>query len=308
MEDITDTAFRTLCKEKGADVLYSEFIAADGIIRDARKSLFKFTFKESERPYGIQIFGQEENALSEAAKIVEAYKPDFIDINFGCPAKKVVCKGGGAALLNDIPKMIKITEAVVKSVSLPVTVKTRIGWDDKNKNIVEIAEMLQDVGIKALAIHGRTRAQMYTGEADWTLIGEVKNNPRMQIPIFGNGDVNTPERALEYKNRYGVDGLMIGRASIGNPWIFQQIKAFLETGQIIEEPNIDDRVDVCINYLQRAIALNGNITGLLRTRRHYSNFFKGIPNFKPYRQELVVLDTVEKIIDKLNEVREVFKF
>jgi len=307
MEDVTDTAFRSLCKENGADVVCSEFIAANGIIRDVKKSLFKITFNEAERPYGVQIFGEDIPVLIEAAQIVQSYKPDFIDLNFGCPAKKVVNKGGGAALLNDIPKMIQIAEAVVNNVNIPVTVKTRIGWDEKNKNIVEIAEKLQDVGIKALAIHGRTRAQLYTGEADWTQIGEVKNNPRMYIPIFGNGDINSPQKALEYKNRYGVDGLMIGRASIGNPWIFKEIKSYLETGQIIPEPDIDERVNICIKYLQRAMALYGNITGLLRTRRHYSNFFRGIPNFKPYRLQLVTSDSEEKVILLLNEIKDKFR-
>ena len=306
MEDITDTSFRSICKENGADVLYSEFIAADGIIRDVKKSLLKITFDESERPYGVQIFGKDIPVLTEAAQIVATYKPDFIDLNFGCPVRKVVSKGGGAALLNDTPKMVQIAEAVVRSVSLPVTVKTRIGWDNNNKNIVDVAERLQDAGIKALAIHGRTKAQMYTGEADWTLIGEVKNNPRMLIPIFGNGDVNSPQKALEYKNRYGVDGLMIGRASIGNPWLFNQIKTYLETGQLIPEPDLDEKVKTCIKYLKSSIALNGNITGLLRTRRHYSNFFKGIPNFKPYRLELVTSDTEEKIIAVLYDILEKF--
>ena len=307
MEDVTDSAFRSLCKENGADVLYSEFISADGIIRNARKSLFKITFNEIERPYGVQIVGTDIPALVEAAQIVESYKPDFIDLNFGCPVKKVVNKGGGAALLNDTPKMVQIAEAVVNNVNIPVTVKTRIGWDDKNKNIVDVAERLQDVGIKALAIHGRTKAQMYTGEADWTLIGEVKDNPRMIIPIFGNGDINSPEKALEYKNKFCVDGIMIGRASIGNPWIFKQVKSYLETGQILPDPGIDDRVNVCINYLRRAIALNGSITGLLRTRRHYSNFFRGIPNFKPYRLQLVTSDSEEKVILLLNEIKDKFR-
>ena len=303
MEDVTDSAFRSLCKENGADVLYSEFIASDGIIRDVKKSLSKISFNESERPYGVQIFGKDISTLVEAAQIVQSYNPDFIDLNFGCPVKKVVNKGGGAALLNDTAKMVKIAEAVVRNVNLPVTVKTRIGWDNSKKNIVEIAEKLQDAGIKAIAIHGRTKAQMYTGDADWTLIGEVKNNPRMHIPVFGNGDINSPQKALEYKNKYGVDGIMIGRASIGNPWIFNRIKAYLETGQVLPEPDISEKVDACITYLRNSIALNGRVTGILKMRRHYSNFFKAIPNFKPFRLELVTSDSEEEIILKLNEIK-----
>jgi len=306
MEDVTDSAFRSLCKENGADVLYSEFISSDAIIRDVKKSLFKITFTEAERPYGVQIFGKDVDTLVEAAQIVQTYNPDFIDLNFGCPVRKVVNKGGGAALLNDTARMVKIAEAVVKNVSIPVTVKTRIGWDNNNKNIVEVAEKLQDAGIKAIAIHGRTKAQMYAGDADWTLIGEVKNNPRMHIPVFGNGDINSPEKASEYRNKYGVDGIMIGRATIGNPWIFNKIKTYLETGQIIPEPDLSEKVEACIKYLRSSIALNGSITGILKTRRHYSNFFKAIPNFKPFRFELVTSASEEEIISKLNEIRDKF--
>lgn len=306
MEDVTDSVFRSICKEQGADVLFSEFISADGLVHDAYKSMYKINFKESERPYGVQIFGQTIPSLIEAAQIVESFKPDFIDLNFGCPVKKVVRRGGGAALLNDVPKMLQFTEAVIKSVSLPVTVKTRLGWDSKNQNIVEVAERLQDVGIKAISIHGRTKAQMYTGEADWTLIGEVKNNPRMNIPIFGNGDINSPEKALDYKNRYGVDGIMIGRASFGNPWIFKRVKHYITTGQLLPDPSISEKVKTCITYLQNSIALNGNVTGIHKMRRHYSEFFKAIPNFKPHRLELVTADSEEKIINKLREIEEVF--
>ena len=306
MEGVTDSVFRSICKEQGADVLYSEFISADGLIHDAHKSTYKIKFEEVERPYGVQIFGQTIPSLIEAAQIVESFKPDFIDLNFGCPVKKVVRRGGGAALLNDIPKMIQFTEAVVKSVSLPVTVKTRLGWDSKSQNIVEVAEKLQDVGIKAISIHGRTKAQMYTGEADWTLIGEVKNNPRMTIPIFGNGDINSPEKALDYKNRYGVDGIMIGRASFGNPWIFKRVKHYITTGQLLPDPSISEKVKMCITFLQNSIALNGHVTGIHKMRRHYSEFFKAIPNFKPHRIELVTSDSEEKIINKLREIEELF--
>lgn len=306
MEDVTDSAFRSICKEQGADVLYSEFISADGLIRDAQKSMYKINFDESERPFGVQIFGQTIPSLIEAAQIVETYKPDFIDLNFGCPVKKVVRRGGGAALLNDVPKMLQFTEAVVKSVSLPVTVKTRLGWDSKNLNIVEVAERLQDVGIKAISIHGRTKAQMYTGEADWTLIGEVKNNPRMNIPVFGNGDINSPEKALDYKNKYGVDGIMIGRASFGNPWIFRSVKHYIATGLLLPDPSISEKVKMCITFLQNSIALNGHVTGIHKMRRHYGEFFKAIPNFKPHRIELVTADSDEKIINKLKEIETLF--
>lgn len=302
MEDVTDKAFRELCKEQGADVVYSEFISADGLIRDARKSVVKLTFSEFERPIGIQLFGKDIPALCEAARIAESYKPDFIDLNFGCPVKKVVAKGGGAALLNNIPLMISIAEAVSHSVSIPVTAKTRLGWDEKNKPIVDIAERLQDAGIKALTIHGRTKAQLYSGTADWTLIGEVKNNTRMHIPVFGNGDVNSPQKAFEYKNRFGVDGIMIGRAAIGYPWIFRQVKSFLENGTVAPDPSLNDKISTCIKLLRGAIALGGPKTGLLKIRRHYSSVFRALPDFKPFRIRLLTANTEEEVIEVLKSI------
>ncbi len=302
MEDVTDKAFRELCKEQGADVVYSEFISADGLIRDARKSVVKLTFSDMERPIGIQLFGKDIPALCEAARIAESYKPDFIDLNFGCPVKKVVAKGGGAALLNNIPLMISIAEAVSCSVNIPVTAKTRLGWDEKNKPIVDIAERLQDAGIKALTIHGRTKAQLYSGTADWTLMGEVKNNPRMLIPVFGNGDINTPLKALEYKNRYGIDGIMIGRAAIGNPWIFNQVKTFIKNGTETHEPTLNDKINVCIKLLRGAIELSGPKTGLLKIRRHYSSVFRALPDFKPFRLRLLTANTEEEVIEVLKSI------
>lgn len=302
MEDVTDKAFRALCKEQGADVVYSEFISADGLIRDARKSVVKLTFSDMERPIGIQLFGKDIPALCEAARIAESYKPDFIDLNFGCPVKKVVAKGGGAALLNNIPLMISIAEAVSCSVNIPVTAKTRLGWDEKNKPIVDIAECIQDAGIKALTIHGRTKAQLYSGTADWTLMGEVKNNPRMLIPVFGNGDINTPLKALEYKNRYGVDGIMIGRAAIGNPWIFNQVKTFIKNGTETPQPTLNDKINACIKLLRGAIELSGPKTGLLKIRRHYSSVFRALPDFKPFRIRLLTANTEEEVIEVLKSI------
>src|SRR4051794_11168367 len=274
MEDVSDPPFRAVCKEKGADLMYTEFISSEGLIRDAIKSRQKLDIFDYERPVGIQIFGGDEDSLSLAAKIVEVTNPDLLDINFGCPVKKVACKGAGAGVLKDIPLMIRLTEAVVKSTSLPVTVKTRLGWDDNTRNIEEVAERLQDIGIQALSIHGRTRTQMYKGEADWTLIGKVKNNPRIRIPVFGNGDIDSPEKAFEYKNRYGVDGIMIGRAAIGYPWIFNEIRHYLETGHRLAPPSLSERVEVCKKHLRHSVDWKGPITGIHEMRRHYSNYLK----------------------------------
>ena len=306
MEDVSDPPFRAVCKDNGADLMFSEFISSEGLIRDAMKSRQKLDFDEEERPFGIQIFGGDEDALGMSAKICEAVNPDLVDINFGCPVKKVAMKGAGAGVLKDIDLMIRLTAAVVNSTSLPVTVKTRLGWDDNTKNIEEVAERLQDVGIKALSIHGRTRSQMYKGEADWTLIGKVKNNPRIQIPIFGNGDIDSPEKAIEYKNRYGVDGVMIGRAAIGYPWIFNEIKHYIKTGQHLAPPTIEQRIEVCKKHLHKSFTWKGPKIGIFEMRRHYANYLKGLPNIKEYRTKLVTLMTVEEIDAVLDEI--VLKF
>jgi nifR3 family TIM-barrel protein len=303
MEDVSDPPFRALCKKHGADLMFTEFISSEGLIRDAAKSIAKLDIYEYERPVGIQIFGSEIDSMLEATKIIEQTQPDIIDINYGCPVKKVACKGAGAGILQDIPKMVKMTEAIVKSTNLPVTVKTRLGWDDETKYIVEVAERLQDVGIEALSIHGRTRKQMYKGEADWRLIGEVKNNQRMRIPIFGNGDIDTPEKALEYKNQYGVDGIMIGRASIGYPWIFNEIKHYFKTGMPPPSPKLNERVEVAQNHLEMAVKWKGEQLGIVETRRHYSNYFKGIPNFKEYRTKLVTSFDLAEIRQLLEEIK-----
>lgn len=287
MEDVSDPPFREVCKEQGVDLMYTEFISSEGLIRDAIKSKQKLDIFDYERPIGIQIFGGDEEAMELSARIVDATQPDLIDINYGCPVKKVVCKGAGAGILKDIPKMIKLTEAVIKSTNLPVTVKTRLGWDEDSKNIEEVAERLQDIGIQALSIHGRTRMQMYKGEADWTLIGKVKNNPRIHIPIFGNGDINNPQKALEYKNRYGIDGIMIGRAAIGYPWIFKEIKHFLNTGEIIPPPDIEERIRICLQHLRKSVIWKGEKLGILEMRRHYAAYLKGLTNVKEYRMKLV---------------------
>jgi len=307
MEDVSDPPFRAVCKDNGADLMYTEFISSEGLIRDAIKSRKKLDIFEYERPVGIQIFGGDEESLSMAAKIVEVTNPDLLDINFGCPVKKVALKGAGAGVLRDIDLMVRLTDAVVKSTSLPVTVKTRLGWDDNTKNIEEVAERLQDVGIKALAIHGRTRVQMYKGEADWTLIGKVKNNPRIKIPIFGNGDIDSPEKTLEYKNRYGIDGIMIGRAAIGYPWIFNEIKHFLKTGEHLPAPTIEDRLVVCRKHLQKSVEWKGPIVGINEMRRHYTNYLKGLPNIKEFRLKLVTLKTEEEINEVLNEIAVAYK-
>src|SRR5437773_5322264 len=282
MEDVSDPPFPAVCKANGADLMYTEFISSEGLIRDAIKSKQKLDIFDYERPIGIQIFGGDEEAMAMRAKIVEAVTPDLVDINFGCPVKKVVTKGAGAAVLKDVEAMVKLNEAVVRSTSLPVTVKTRLGWDENTKNIEQVAERLQDVGIKALAIHGRTRSQLYKGEADWTLIAKVKDNPRIHIPIFGNGDIDSPEKALEYKHRYGVDGIMIGRAAIGYPWIFNEIKHFLKTGEHLPSPTIEDRVEVCSKHLHRSYEWKGPVVGIFEMRRHYANYLKGLPNIKEY--------------------------
>ena len=302
MEDVSDPPFRAVCKENGADLMYTEFISSEGLIRDAIKSRRKLDIFDYERPIGIQIFGGDEEALALSAKIVEAVQPDLVDINFGCPVKKVVSKGAGAGVLKDIDLMVRLTESVVKSTHLPVTVKTRLGWDDHSKNIEEVAERLQDVGIKALSIHGRTRAQMYKGEADWTLIAKVKNNPRIQIPIFGNGDIDSPEKAWEYKNKYGVDGIMIGRAAIGYPWIFREIKHYFTTKTLLPSPTIRERIDVCKKHLLKSVEWKGPIVGINEMRRHYTNYLKGLPGIKEYRNKLVTLKETEEILQVLTEI------
>ena len=302
MEDVSDPPFRAVCKDNGADLMYSEFISSEGLIRDAMKSKKKLDFSEEERPFGIQIFGGDEEALGLSAKICEAVNPDLVDINFGCPVKKVACRGAGAGVLKDIDLMIRLTSSVVRSTSLPVTVKTRLGWDENSKNIEEVAERLQDAGIKALSIHGRTRSQMYKGEADWSLIAKVKENPRIHIPIFGNGDIDSPEKALEYKNRYGVDGVMIGRAAIGYPWIFNEIKHFVKTGEHLPPPTIQQRIDVIRKHLYRSIEWKNPVVGVNEMRRHYANYLKGLPNIKEYRGRLVILKEVAEIDEVLNEI------
>jgi nifR3 family TIM-barrel protein len=306
MEDVSDPPFRAVCKDNGADLMYTEFISSEGLIRDAIKSRKKLDIFDYERPIGIQIFGGDEESLALAAKIVEVTQPDLLDINFGCPVKKVALKGAGAGVLRDLDLMVRLTDAVVKSTSLPVTVKTRLGWDDNSKNIEEVAERLQDVGIQALAIHGRTRMQLYKGEANWTLIGKVKNNPRIKIPIFGNGDIDSPEKALAYKNRYGVDGIMIGRAAIGYPWIFREIKHFFETGQHLNPPSVEERVAVCRKHLRRSIEWKNPVVGINEMRRHYANYLKGLPNIKEFRNQLVTLKTEEEINAVLDQVAKTY--
>ena len=306
MEDVSDPPFRALCKEQGCDMMYTEFISVEGLIRDADKSVQKLDIYEYERPIGIQIFGAEEDSMRRAAEIVEEAKPEVLDINFGCPVKKVVCKMAGAGILQDIPKMVELTKTIVESTSLPVTVKTRLGWDDQSIHIEDVAERLQDVGIKALSIHGRTRKQMYKGEADWTRIGNIKNNPRIHIPIFGNGDINTPQKAVEYKNRYGVDGIMIGRASIGNPWIFREIKHYVATGEILAPPTIEERVEAARKHLKHSIEWKGERLGIVEMRRHYTNYFRGFRNIKPYRSRLVTTYEPEGIYSILDEIEDVY--
>ncbi|MGE0770849.1 MAG: tRNA dihydrouridine synthase DusB [Cyclobacteriaceae bacterium] len=302
MEDVSDPPFRAVCKEGGADLMYTEFISSEGLIRDAAKSKQKLDIFEYERPIGIQLFGGDIGNMVQSAEIATQANPDLIDINYGCPVKAVACRGAGAALLQDIPKMVKMTEEIVKCTHLPVTVKTRLGWDDKTKNVVDVAERLQDIGIQALTIHGRTRVQMYKGEADWTLIGEIKNNPRMHIPVFGNGDIDSPEKALSYKNRYGVDGVMIGRAAIGYPWIFNEIKHFVKTGERMAAPGIADRVTAVRKHLDFSIKWKGDRLGIFEMRRHYSQYFKGLPDFKPFRTRMVEAMEAREVHAILDEV------
>jgi tRNA-dihydrouridine synthase B len=303
MEDVSDPPFRALCKSEGADLMYTEFISSEGLIRDAAKSVQKLDIFEYERPIGIQIFGSEIESMRQAAQITEEANPDIIDINYGCPVKNVACKGAGAGILQDVPKMVRMTAEIVKSTSKPVTVKTRLGWDEDTKYIVEVAERLQDVGIKAISIHGRTRKQMYKGEADWSLIAEVKNNPRMHIPVFGNGDVDSPQKALEMKLKYGVDGVMIGRASIGYPWIFREIKHFLKTGELLAPPTLEERLSAASRHITMAVDWKGEKTGIFETRRHYTNYFKGLDHFKPFRTRLVTAESLEEITGIFEEIQ-----
>ena len=307
MEDVSDPPFRALCKEQGADLVYTEFISSEGLIRDAAKSRKKLDIYEKERPVGIQIFGANLESMLKTVEIVEESQPDIIDINFGCPVKKVVSKGAGAGILKDIDLMVKLTDAMVKHTNLPITVKTRLGWDFDSIKIVEVAERLQDVGCKAISIHGRTRAQMYKGEADWSFIADVKNNPRMHIPVFGNGDVNTPEKALEMRDVYGLDGAMIGRASIGNPWFFKQVKHFFKTSEHLPEITIAERVAMAKRHLKMEIEWKENeIVGVMETRRHYSNYFRGIPHFKEYRLKMVTSDSAQEVFNVFDEVLQNF--
>ena len=303
MEDVSDPPFRALCKKHGADLMYTEFISSEGLIRDAAKSVKKLDIYEYERPVGIQIFGYDIESMKQAAQIIEKTNPDIIDINYGCPVKKVACKGAGAGILQDIPKMVRMTAEIVKITNLPVTVKTRLGWDDETKFVVETAERLQDVGIEAISIHGRTRKQMYKGEADWTLIGDVKNNPRMRIPVFGNGDIDTPQKALEYKNRYGIDGIMIGRASIGYPWIFREIRHFLNTGEMLATPSVFERVQAAKDHLEMSVNWKGETLGIAEMKRHYTNYFKGISHIKEYRMKLVTSFDYNEIMDTLSFIQ-----
>jgi nifR3 family TIM-barrel protein len=306
MEDVSDPPFRALCKEQGADVVYTEFISSEGLIRDAAKSVIKLDIYEKERPVGIQIFGAELDSMLEAVDIVERSNPDIIDINFGCPVKKVVCKNAGAGILRDIPLMVKLTEEIVKRTKLPVTVKTRLGWDSDSIKIVEVAERLQDVGIKAISIHGRTRVQMYKGVADWGPIAAVKNNQRMHIPVFGNGDVNTPEAAIKMRDEFGLDGAMIGRASIGHPWFFREVKHFMQTGQHLDPPTMQERVEAARRHLSMSIDWKGEKLAVYETRRHYTNYFKGIPNFKPLRMSLVSAETSDEVFETLEKAGKEF--
>ena len=307
MEDVSDPPFRAVCKENGADLMYTEFISSEGLIRHAEKSVQKLDIYDYERPIGIQIFGDKIDSMRQAAAIAEQANPEIVDINYGCPVKKVACKGAGAGILLDLPKMQKMTDEIVKQVNLPVTVKTRLGWDENTIKIVEVAKRLQDVGIKALTIHGRTRKQMYKGEADWTKIAEVKDHPDIHIPIFGNGDIDSPEKALEYREKYGIDGIMIGRAAIGYPWIFNEIKHYFATGEKLPPPNLDDRIEVARKHLDFSVEWKGERKGLFEMRRHYTNYFRGIPNFKPFRTRLVESDSYHEIVAILEEIRNTFE-
>ncbi|GGK74501.1 tRNA dihydrouridine synthase DusB [Rufibacter glacialis] len=305
MEDVSDPPFRAVCKANGADLMYTEFISSEGLIRDAAKSRQKLDIFDYEQPIGIQIFGSDIESMRESAVISAQVGPDLIDINYGCPVKNVACKGAGAALLRDIPKMVAMTSAIVQAVEpfgLPVTVKTRLGWDESTKNVEEVAERLQDIGIKALTVHGRTRVQMYKGEADWTLIRKIKENPRIQIPIFGNGDIDTPEKAVAYKEEFGVDGIMIGRASIGYPWIFREIKHYMQTGELLAPPTIQERIDMCKMHFDKGLEWKGPRLGIFEMRRHYANYFRGLPNVKSYRTRLVQTEDPEEIYAILDEI------
>lgn len=306
MEDVSDPPFRRVCKMQGCDLMYTEFISSEGLIRDAAKSVQKLDIFGYERPIGIQLFGDKIASMVEAAKIAEAAGPDLIDINYGCPVKQVACKGAGAALLQDIPKMVAMTKAVVEAVGLPVTVKTRLGWDDSTKNVEEVAERLQDIGIQALTIHGRTRKQMYKGEADWTLIRSIKENPKIGIPVFGNGDVDSPQRALEWYHQFKVDGVMIGRASIGYPWIFREIKHFAATGEHLPPPTFEERLEVCKIHFEESLAWKGERYGMYEMRRHYANYFRGMPDFKPWRTKLVTMEKTSEIFEIFEELRGVY--
>jgi len=302
MEDVSDPPFRMVCKEQGVDLMYTEFISSEGLIRDAAKSRMKLDIFEYERPIGVQIFGSEIESMVKSAEIIESVNPNLLDINYGCPVSKVTCKGAGAGILQNIPKMVAMTEAVVKATKLPVTVKTRLGWDEGSKNIEEVAERLQDIGIQALTVHGRTRVQMYKGEANWELIAKIKENPRIRIPIFGNGDIDSPEKAWEYKNKYGVDGIMVGRASIGYPWIFREIKHYFKTQELLPPPTIAERVEACKSHFEFSLRWKGEKLGVLEMRRHYTNYFKGIPNFKPFRMDLVTSMDIDFIRKKLDDI------
>ncbi|HXB40564.1 MAG TPA: tRNA dihydrouridine synthase DusB [Bacteroidia bacterium] len=304
MEDVSDPPFRYVCKQGGADLMFTEFISSEGLIRDAIKSKKKLDIFDYERPIGIQIFGGDEEAMAMSARIVDATNPDIVDINFGCPVKKVVCKGAGAGVLKDIELMVRLTKAVIKGTGLPVTVKTRLGWDESMINIMEVAERLQDIGVAALSIHGRTRAQMYKGSANWNWIGEVKNNPRIKIPIFGNGDIETPEQVKAMKDKFGVDGVMIGRASIGYPWVFNEIKHFLKTGRHLSKPSMQLRAEVCKTHLIKSVEWKGEKLGILEMRRHYANYFRGLPDFKQTRTFLVTTDNLQQILQTIDEVAE----
>ncbi len=304
MEDITDPSFRMVCKMFGADFMYTEFISSDGLIRDGEKSFRKLNIYDFERPIGIQLYGHLIDAMVEAAHIAEEAGPELIDINFGCPVKKIANRGAGAGMLRNIPLMIQMTEAIVKAVSLPVTVKTRLGWDEHSKNIVDVAERLQDVGIQAIAIHGRTRAQIYKGAADWTLIGEVKNNPRMKIPVIGNGDIDSPVRAREMFDRFGVDGIMIGRASVGRPWIFRDIRHYLDEGELLSEPDVNEKVDIALSHLEKSLKFKEGTRSIFEMRRHLSNYFKGLPHFKEMRLKLLTTTEIDEIKQILEEIRQ----
>ena len=307
MEDVSDPPFRALCKKNGADLMFTEFISSEGLIRDAEKSVQKLDIYEYERPIGIQIFGDKIESMRQAAEIAEKAKPEIIDINYGCPVKKVACKGAGAGILLDLPKMQSMTKEIVDAVNVPVTVKTRLGWDENSIKIVEVAKRLQDVGIKALTIHGRTRKQMYKGEANWEYIAKVKNDPQIQIPIFGNGDIDSSEKALEYKNRYNVDGIMIGRASIGYPWIFNEIKNFINKNKKIKKPSLHERIDTVKRHLDFSIEWKGETLGLIEMRRHYTNYFRGIENFKKFRMKLIESTSYEESLETLNNIYKIYK-